>query len=65
MRRVWYALDIALLDADPFSLHFCFYSYRMEHIINANPPNVFIGKRYICYDSVVAAVDGHRRAVEC
>ncbi|XP_025160094.1 odorant receptor 63a-like [Harpegnathos saltator] len=37
-------------------------SYRMEHIIDA--PNIFVGKRYVSYDSVVAAVNSHRRAIE-
>lgn len=59
-RYIWRMLVIALLGGVPFSLRFRFYSYRMENMIDAKAPNVFIGKR----DNVVAAVNGHRRAIE-
>lgn len=45
-------------------LIFCFYSYRMEYIIDENVSNIFIKKHCIFYNNIVAAVNGHRRAIE-
>lgn len=44
-------------------LTFCFYSYRMEHIIDENKPNIFMKKNCI-HNNLVAAVNGHRKAIK-
>jgi len=47
-----------------FSLRFCFYSYRMEHIIDKNASNTFMEKHRAFHENIVTAVNGHRRAIE-
>ncbi|KAL6264368.1 hypothetical protein P5V15_004480 [Pogonomyrmex californicus] len=39
-------------------------SYRMERIIDKSIPNTFTKKHYAFYENIVAAVNGHRRAIE-
>ncbi|XP_072744250.1 uncharacterized protein [Anoplolepis gracilipes] len=39
-------------------------SYRMEHIIDKSASNIFVKKHCTLHNNIVAAVNGHRRAIE-
>lgn len=36
----------------------------MEYIIDENVSNIFMKKHHTFYNNIVAAVNGHRRAIE-